>query len=105
LGINVVIATKNGRPVAMLKNLTDDSHVKTRICQYEALKNVKGVYVAKQIILAKILGQNQVLRKYGLKQIDTMRISEKINKIETEDLQSFRKKSHRDRRQMHRTLL
>jgi len=91
-GINVVIATKNGRPIAMLKNLTDDSYVKTRICQYEALKNGKGVYVARQIILAKILGQNQVLRKYGLKQIDTMRISERINRIETEDLQSFRKR-------------
>ena len=65
LGVDVVIATRNGRPVAMLKNLDDDAYVKTRICQYEALKNNKGVYVAKQIILAKILGQNQVLRKHG----------------------------------------
>ena len=29
----------------------------------EALKNNKGVYIAKQIVSAKVLGQNQVLRK------------------------------------------
>jgi len=38
LGIHVVITTKTGRPIAMLKNLTDDSYVKTGISQYEVLK-------------------------------------------------------------------
>ena len=66
-GIDVLIATRNGRPVAMLKNLEDDSHVKTRICQYESLKNGKGIDIAKQIVTAKVLGQNQVLKKYGLR--------------------------------------
>ncbi len=47
-GIDVHIATRNGRPIAMLKTLTDDSHVKTRISQYEALKNGKGIDVAKK---------------------------------------------------------
>ena len=37
-GIDVLIATRVGRPIAMLKNLDDDAHVKTRISQYEALK-------------------------------------------------------------------
>ena len=76
-GVDVVIATRNGRPVAMLKNLDDDAYVKTRICQYEALKNNRGVYIAKQIISAKILGQNHVLRKYGLRQLDVMKITKK----------------------------
>ena len=42
-GIDVLITTRNGRPIAMLKNLEDDAHVNTRICQYEALKNGKGI--------------------------------------------------------------
>ena len=43
-GIDVLIATRNGRPVAMLKNLEDDSHVNTRVSQYEAIKNGKGSF-------------------------------------------------------------
>ncbi len=55
--IDVLILTQRGKPVAMLKSLDSDSHVKTRICQYEALKNGKGVRIAKQIVLSKIEGQ------------------------------------------------
>lgn len=43
--ISVVLTTRNGRPIATLKNLLDDSHVKIRICQYEALKNGKGIEI------------------------------------------------------------
>jgi CRISPR/Cas system-associated endonuclease Cas1 len=35
-GVDVVLATARGRPVAVIKGLEDDSHVKTRLCQYEA---------------------------------------------------------------------
>ena len=31
-----------------MKGLDDDSHVETRVRQYEAVKNVRGVYLAKQ---------------------------------------------------------
>ena len=34
--IDVLVMTQRGRPVAMLKSLEDDSHVKTRLCQYPA---------------------------------------------------------------------
>lgn len=88
-GIDVLVTTRAGRPIAVLKNLEDDSHVQTRISQYEALKNGKGIYVAKQIVLAKTLSQNQVLRKYGLRQLDVMGIKDKIDKIESVD---FRKR-------------
>jgi CRISPR-associated endonuclease Cas1 len=44
--------------------------VKTRVCQYQALENGKGIEIAKQIVKAKVEGQNMVLRKYGLKTID-----------------------------------
>ena len=64
--IDVLICTRNGYPIAMLKNLEDDSHVKTRICQYEALKNGKAEYLAKQLVIGKIEGQKILLNKYGL---------------------------------------
>lgn len=69
-GIDCLFLTQKGRPVAMLRSLDDDSHVNTRICQYEALSNGKGVHIAKQFVLGKIEGQNQVLNKYGLKRHD-----------------------------------
>ncbi len=69
-GIDCLFLTQKGRPVAMLRSLDDDSHVNTRICQYEALHNGKGVNIAKQLVISKLQGQNQVLSKYGLKRHD-----------------------------------
>ena len=66
-GIDVLIITQKGKPVAMLKSLDDDSHVKTRIAQYEALKDGRAFEIAKQFVKSKIQGQNIVLKKYGLK--------------------------------------
>jgi CRISPR-associated endonuclease Cas1 len=66
--IDVLLATQNRRPVAMLRSLVDDSHVKTRICQYESLKNEKWYYVARQILLSKIEGQRRVLRKWSIEE-------------------------------------
>lgn len=67
--IDTYIMTKRNRVVAVLKNLEDDSHVKTRIAQYQALNNGKRDYVAKQIVKHKVESQNKVLTKYGLKPI------------------------------------
>jgi CRISPR-associated protein Cas1 len=90
--IDVMILTGRGRPVAMLKSLDDDSHVKTRICQYEALHNGKGVYIAKQIVLAKIYGQNVVLDKYGLELHDVISFKERVEKIDESDFKSLRRR-------------
>lgn len=90
-GIDVLIATRLGRPIAMLKNLDDDAHVKTRIKQYEALTNGKGIDVAKQIVYAKILGQNQVLKKYGLRQYDLLNAKERIAEADVTNPTLFRK--------------
>jgi CRISPR-associated protein Cas1 len=89
--VDVLIMTQRGRPVAMLKGLDDDSHVKTRVCQYEALKDGRGLEIAKQIVLAKVEGQNQVLKKYGLRQLDFSTI-EKIRSLELEDLDQLRRR-------------
>jgi CRISPR-associated protein Cas1 len=68
--IDTYIMTKRNRVVAVLKNLEDDSHVKTRVSQYQALDNGKGITIANQIVKSKIEGQNRVLKKYDLKAID-----------------------------------
>lgn len=89
--IDVLIVTQRGRPVAMLKGLDDDSHVVTRLAQYEALKNGKGLEIAKRIVLCKIEGQNQVLRKFGLRQFDFSRL-EKIRNLKVDSLGLLRMK-------------
>jgi CRISPR-associated protein Cas1 len=88
-GIDCLFLTQKGRPVAMLKSLDDDSHVKTRVCQYEALKNEKAEYIAKQLILGKLEGQNQVLKKYGLKRHD-FSIMQKVESLQDEDTARLR---------------
>jgi CRISPR-associated protein Cas1 len=82
-GIDCLFLTQKGRPVAMLRSLDDDSHVKTRISQYEALTNEKAVHIAKQFVLGKVEGQNQVLKKYGLKRHD-FSVIEKVKNLEAE---------------------
>ena len=67
LGEGNVVTTKFGEPIAMLKNFIDDAYVKTRICQYESLKNGMAQYLAKQFVIGKIEGQNILLNKYGLR--------------------------------------
>lgn len=89
-GIDTLIMTQKGRPVAMLRSLDDDSHVKTRICQYEALRDGRAFDIAKQFVKAKIQGQNIILKKYGLKTDTSVKL--RINAIETKDLKTLRTK-------------
>jgi len=91
--IDVMIMTQRGRPVAMLKSLDDDSHVKTRLCQYEAYNSEKGIHIAKQIVIAKIEGQYQVLRKYGLRN-HGFSYKEKVNNSQGESLDKIRAGLH-----------
>ena len=58
--------TRNGNPVAVLKPLDDDSHIKTRIAQYEALN------------------------KYGLELHDLDNFKEKIEKVNSDSLRKAR---------------
>lgn len=90
--IPVVVVTRNGNPVAVLRSLDDDSYVRTRIAQYEALNNGKGVTIAKTIVLSKIESQNMVLEKYSLKQLDIMALKSKIERIDSKNLKEVRKR-------------
>ncbi len=51
--VDTYIMTKKNRVAAVLKNLEDDSHVKTRVCQYKALEDGKGIQIAKQLVQSK----------------------------------------------------
>lgn len=90
--IDTFIVTKRNRVVAVLKNLEDDSHVETRVNQYRALSNKKGIEIAKQFIISKINGENQVLKKYGLITEDIMKVKSQIESIESDSLEVVRRK-------------
>jgi len=90
--VDTLILTQRGRPVAILKSFDDDSHVKTRLCQYEAYHSEKGLSIAKQLVLSKIESQNTVLEKYGLKPNDMEALRSKVDNFKTSDLDSFRQK-------------
>lgn len=90
-GIDVLIMTQKGRPVAWLKAFDDDSHVSTRLAQYEAVKDVRGLEIAKKLVLGKIQGQNQVLKKYELKQLD-FAMFERIKNLKIDDLEQLGKR-------------
>jgi CRISPR-associated protein Cas1 len=68
--IPVVLKTALGSPVGILHSIDDYSHVETRMFQWETFRNIQSLEVAKEVLLAKLKGQNEVLRKYGLKRID-----------------------------------
>ncbi len=89
-GTDVLISTRNGKPIAMLKSLDDDCHVETRVSQYRALKNGKGCYLAKRFVEGKIEGQKKLLLKYGLEANDT--ISQKVREIHEPRLSHLRRK-------------
>jgi CRISPR-associated protein Cas1 len=90
-GIDCLLLSGRGRPVAIVRSLEDDSHVKTRIAQYESLKNDKFSDIAKQFVLSKIEGQNQVLSKYGLRRLDYSHI-ERVKGLEESDIRALRVK-------------
>ena len=90
--IPIVVMTKNLKPIAVLRSLDDDEHIKTRLAQYEAMKNGKGVQIAKQIVYSKIESQNVVLRKYGLEQHDLMMVKAKIQSLNSNNLKDIRKR-------------
>jgi len=89
--IDVLILTGRGHPVAILKSLYDDSHVETRISQYRALENGKAPELAKKFVIGKIEGQNQLLKKHGLKRID-FSVIQTIKNLDVENYQSLRRR-------------
>ena len=91
-GVDVVVETSWGRPVAMMKAFDDDSHVETRLAQYEAVTSETGRDIVKQIVIGKMTGQKSLLDKYGLKSLDLDKKINEVLDVEEVDLQRFRQK-------------
>lgn len=90
--IDTYIMTRHNRTVAFLRNLEDNNNVETRINQYKAYDNGKGIEIAKQLVLAKIEGQKQVLEKYSLEPFDIHRIKGCIESITSNELKVYRRR-------------
>jgi CRISPR-associated protein Cas1 len=91
-GVDCIFLTQRGHPVAVLRSLTDDSHVGTRICQYEALSNGKGLEIAKQFVLGKLSGYDELLKKHGLRRLDSLRYSEQVKSLDEKSLKTLQNK-------------
>jgi len=90
--IPVIVKTALGSPVAIMKNIDDYSHVETRCSQYSICSKAQALTIPKEIVLAKIRGQNQVLKKFGLRQIDYYTLK-KVNEAYDEALAKFSSES------------
>jgi CRISPR-associated protein Cas1 len=91
--IDVIVSTGRGQPVAILKSLSSDDNVRTRICQYESTKDNRCLAIAKTILLTKLEGQDRLLKKYGLRRFDYA-IMEKIKSIENTNIHTAKNKLH-----------
>jgi len=89
--VNLMMASNTGRPLSMMLPLTSSAHVKTRIKQYEAYYNSKGVEIAKAILTAKIKNQIAFLKRHGFKG-GNLSILEKLSKISGERIDYIRPK-------------
>ena len=89
--VNLMMASNTGRPLSMMLPLTSSAHVKTRIKQYEAYCNYKGVEIAKAILNTKINNQIALLERHGF---DGRKLStvEKLSKINGEKIDDIRPK-------------
>ena len=90
-GINVSVLTHRGNPIAVLRPLDDSSHVLTRLCQYETIKTLRAFDIAKEFVLGKLRGQDQVLKKYGLRRNDFSDIMA-VKNLDPQEDRTFRRK-------------
>jgi CRISPR-associated protein Cas1 len=90
--VDTLFLTRSGRPVGCLRSLFNDCSIETRLAQYKATENKKGLYIAKTILMKRIESQNQFLKKHGLRQLDFMRIKGIVEHLEETNLKALRRK-------------
>jgi CRISPR-associated protein Cas1 len=88
--VNIMMASNTGRPLSMMLPLTSSAHVKTRIKQYEAYYNPKGIEIAKTILSAKINNQIALLEKHGFDGHKLDYLIVKLSKIKGETIDDVR---------------
>lgn len=65
--VDVVISLHNGKPLAVLHSIKDMTNVKTRLNQFRAYESMKGLKIAKSVLIQKVKNENNLLKHYGLK--------------------------------------
>lgn len=80
-GIDLVMTTNTGKPLGVIMPLSCYASAKTRIAQYEALKNSKAVIIAKRILNVKIRNQFELLKKHEITNRNLIDLNLKIEKI------------------------
>ena len=90
--IDLLVLTRKGEPIGYLRSTNYDTHAETRIAQYQAYTNSKAIEIIKQIVYAKLKGQNIILKKYGLRQHDLPNLKRKIDTINSKNLTEARGK-------------
>ncbi len=65
-GTKVLVTSHTGRPLGVYLPLDYDMHVETRVKQYQAHNNAKGLLIAKAILRAKIITQASLLDRYDV---------------------------------------
>jgi len=65
-GTKVLVTSHSGRPLGVYLPLDHDMHVETRVKQYQAYNNEKGIGIAKAILKAKIMTQASLLDRYDV---------------------------------------
>ena len=81
--------------MGVLLPLNYDSHVKTRIKQYEAYSNQVGVQIAKTIAKSKIDAQASLLEKHGIAyNTQRKRALDKLGIIEANSVDQIRTRIH-----------
>lgn len=77
--IDVVFCLHNGKPLAFLHSISDKASVKTRLNQFRAYESIKGLELAKNILIQKIENENKLLKLYKLEPYES---NPKLPKIE-----------------------
>lgn len=80
--VDVVFTLRNGKPLAFLHSIKDKEHVKTRLNQFKAYETMKGLEIAKTLVIQKIENENALLKHLNLKSYDQKTELPKIEKIE-----------------------
>ena len=65
-GVETPITTKTGKIVSVLVPYNTDNRVQTRLKQYEAYNNHRGVEIAKGFVKARVQSEIALMKKHNL---------------------------------------
>lgn len=65
--VDVVFSLHNGKPLGVLHSIKDMANVETRLNQFRAYESVKGLEIAKSVLIQKIRNENNLLKHYSVK--------------------------------------